>query len=224
MTSPYYHAQSSARVFKVGCAENFLDVHNHLDATKIGYADARHRALRHNTFHFTHMMLWPNIHSQYQGIPLITICEQHCIEDCGGTVPTPCSWVAHFSANKSWQNTPIISATTHALNTAQKYGGKGADYLNICKFMCRYTEHAMDKNLENTKHHRLFTHHSQGIFDAEAVFGEVIINSRGKPIPTRYIAERIVKNELGLIPTVKMWLEDINPARWMSKGTHISTS
>ena len=224
MTSPYYHAQSTARIFRQGSAQDFMPVHQHLDATKITYADARHRALRHNSLHLSHMMLWPGISSQYQGISLSDVCKQHCMEDCAGRVPTPSDWVSHFVIGKKWQNSALIDADSHAQFTAKKYGGEPKDYLSICQFLMRYVHHAQTHHYDAPKQYRLFTHHSQGVFDAEAVFGAVITNSRKKAIPTRYIAENLVKNELGIIPTVSMWLEDIAPSRWMSKGTHITSA
>ncbi|MGO9546856.1 MAG: DUF6915 family protein [Rhodomicrobium sp.] len=67
--------------------------------------------------------------------------------------------------------------------------------------------------------HRALRHHAQGIFEAERVFGKTIVNSEGRHVPVRYIAEQHVKEDCGgRIPSVADWLSQIRPAPWMSRG------
>ena len=219
MTSPVFHAQSSARLFG-GDFEDYLPVHTHLDETKSAFADFRHRALRHHVEHFSMIEQWQDVSPRND---MLTVCQQHCIEDCGGRIPTASDWINEFVFNKDkpWQSKSVIDAQTHASLSAAKYGGQSEDYLAVCEFLTRY-----QRLLPTTLHAqaRLLTHHALGIFDVEAVFGAFIINSRGKPIPTRYIAEQCIERELGCIPTAQAWLEDIQRVRWMSHGTTINQS
>lgn len=97
----------------------------------------------------------------------------------------------------------------HAVNSARKYGGKPEDYLCIHNWMDETKEHYADFR------HRALRHHSLGIFEAEQKFGITILNSDGKHIPTRIVAEQHVKEDCGFIPTVQDWLRHIKAERWM---------
>ena len=67
--------------------------------------------------------------------------------------------------------------------------------------------------------HRALRHHAQGIFEAERLFGKVIVNADGRSVPVRYIAEMHIKEDCGgRIPSVADWLSQIRPAPWMSRG------
>jgi hypothetical protein len=48
MTSPIFHAVSLARKWG-GRPEDYIGVHDWFDASKEGFADFRHRALRHHS-------------------------------------------------------------------------------------------------------------------------------------------------------------------------------
>lgn len=65
--------------------------------------------------------------------------------------------------------------------------------------------------------HRALRHHSEGIFWAEKEFGVFIINSDGKMVPTRVIGEQHVKEDIGFIPTIKDYLENMTMVNWMYK-------
>lgn len=97
----------------------------------------------------------------------------------------------------------------HAVNSARKFGGKAEDYLSIHEWFDASKEHMADFR------HRALRHHSLGIYECEKVFGVVITNSDGKKIPTRYIGEQHVKEDLGRIPTLADWLSNIKAERWM---------
>ncbi len=76
--------------------------------------------------------------------------------------------------------------------------------------------------------HRALRHHAHGVFEAERVFGMAIVNSDGRTVPVRYIAEQHIKEDCGgRIPTVADWLSQLRPAPWMSRGyrrTHANGS
>jgi hypothetical protein len=65
--------------------------------------------------------------------------------------------------------------------------------------------------------HRTLRHHAEGIFWAEEKFGVVITNSDGKQVPVRSIGEQHVKEDIGWIPTIKDYLDNMNVVGWMYK-------
>lgn len=104
----------------------------------------------------------------------------------------------------------------HSRTSVRLYGGKPEDYLAIHDWLDATKETFADFR------HRALRHHSQGIFEAERVFGHSIINSDGREIPVRYIAEAHVKEDCGgRIPTVADWFRNIKPEAWMSRGYRI---
>ena len=111
----------------------------------------------------------------------------------------------------------MTSPVFHARNSVKKWGGTIEDYLPIHNWFDATKECLADFR------HRALRHHSQGIFEAERVFGEYITNSEGKIVPTRYIGEQHVKEDCGgSIPTVQDWLKNIMPKRWMHSGYELT--
>ena len=101
----------------------------------------------------------------------------------------------------------------HASCSAKKFGGEPKDYLPIHDWLDATKETFCDFR------HRALRHHSQGIFEAERVFGHTILNSEGKEVPVRYIAEQHIKEDCGgVVPSVSDWLSQIKPQSWMSRG------
>lgn len=97
----------------------------------------------------------------------------------------------------------------HAKSSAKAFGGKPEDYLKIHNFLDSSKAH-----LGNFKHRALY-HHTQGIFLCEELFGGTLINSDGKTVPVRPIAEQHIMEDCGYIPTVADWLSNIQPQSWM---------
>jgi hypothetical protein len=107
----------------------------------------------------------------------------------------------------------------HADSSVRLFGGKAEDYEPIHAWMDATKETFGDFR------HRALRHHSQGIFEAERVFGKQIINSSGALVPVRYVAEQHVKEDCGgRIPSVSDWLRCIRPESWMSRGYTIKES
>ena len=50
------------------------------------------------------------------------------------------------------------------------------------------------------------------------MFGVTITNSEGRVIPTRFIGEQHVKEDLGWIPSLKDWFENIQLQPWMLRA------
>jgi len=97
----------------------------------------------------------------------------------------------------------------HALSSVAKFGGKPEDFLPIHQWFDESKRSSTDPR------HRALHHHSEGIFDCERVFGAAIHISNGKVIPTRFIGEQHVKEDLGFIPTMMDWFKEIKPQKWM---------
>jgi hypothetical protein len=101
----------------------------------------------------------------------------------------------------------------HAKSSVRKWGGTTDDYIKIHDWF--------DETKAWIAHsrHRLFRHHSEGIFECERVFGKTIVNSDGKTVYVRYIGEQHVKEDCnGYIPTAKEWIDGMTePKVWMIK-------
>lgn len=97
----------------------------------------------------------------------------------------------------------------HALSSVKKHHGKVEDYLPIHNWFDQSKSGYADFR------HRAMLHHSEGIFLCEKVFGVTITNSDGIDIPTRFIGEQHVIEDLGRIPSMKDWVSKIRPESWM---------
>jgi hypothetical protein len=107
----------------------------------------------------------------------------------------------------------------HAKSSAKKFGGSPVDYLAIHNWFDEtkaWIGHSM---------HRMFRHHSEGIFECEKRFGMTITNSDGKDVYVRYIGEQHVKEDCNNhIPTAKEWVDMISsgkPKEWAIKTLKI---
>ena len=97
----------------------------------------------------------------------------------------------------------------HANLSAKKYGGSRDDYIAIHNFIDSSKSSYADAK------HRAILHSTFGIFITEQVFGISIINSNGKEVCVRDIAEDHVIQDLGFIPTVEKWLDYLPTHPWM---------
>lgn len=103
--------------------------------------------------------------------------------------------------------------TKHAETSTKVFGGKPEDYLQIHDWLDEPKAHFADYR------HRALRHHSQGIFEAERIFGHTIRNSDGKEIPVRYICEQHILEDCGgRIPTVADWFRRIPREGWMGQN------
>lgn len=106
----------------------------------------------------------------------------------------------------------------HSRSSVRKWGGSENDYLPIHEWF------DATKSWIGHSKHRLFRHHSEGIFECEKVFGKSIINSDGREVFVRYIGEQHVREDCnGKIPSAKEWIENLNDApEWMRKTLNIN--
>ena len=99
----------------------------------------------------------------------------------------------------------------HAISSMNKFSGTIDDYLPIHNWFDETKAHYPDMR------HRTLRHHSEGIFWCEEKFGTYIINSDGKMVPVRAIGEQHVIEDIGFIPTIKDYLDNMNQVGWMYK-------
>jgi hypothetical protein len=99
----------------------------------------------------------------------------------------------------------------HAVNSMKRYGGTPEDYLKIHDWLDQ-TKSAMPD-----VRHRAILHSSFGIYICEQVFGTYIVNSEGKKVQVRDIAEDHVMEDFGgKIPTIEQWLKNLPIEEWMN--------
>ena len=86
----------------------------------------------------------------------------------------------------------------HAKSSAKKFGGKPEDYIHLHEWMDE-TKGWLGDSL-----HRMYRHHSEGIFEMQERFGTEFKNSDGKTVYTRYVGEQHVKEDCNnYIPSAK---------------------
>ncbi len=103
----------------------------------------------------------------------------------------------------------------HAESSVRKWGGEVKDYLAIHEWFDGSKAHLADFR------HRALRHHSEGIFMAETIFGPTLTLSTGRIIPTRWVGEQHVKEDLGFIPSFADWVKAIRPEPWMGRAAQI---
>lgn len=91
----------------------------------------------------------------------------------------------------------------HAKVSVKKFGGRWEDYIAIHNFFDQTKGHIPDSR------HRMVLHNSFGIMLCEQVFGVAIVNSDGRDVSVRDIAERHVIDDLGHIPTLYEVFKDV---------------
>lgn len=97
----------------------------------------------------------------------------------------------------------------HGEVSVRKFGGKVEDYQEIHDFFDSSKAHFPDMR------HRAILHSSFGIYLAERVFGIYVINSAGKKVSVRDIGEQHVIDDMGRIPTVQDYLEQMPMYSWL---------
>ena len=103
----------------------------------------------------------------------------------------------------------MAKAYHHAQNSARRFGGIAADYLPIHEKMdstkCAHAEVT----------HRFVFHSAYGIYLVEELFGRVLVNSAGREVCVRDVAEQHVLDDLGFIPSLSDWLKQVEIDPWM---------
>src|SRR5271163_4421523 len=100
----------------------------------------------------------------------------------------------------------------HALSSVKKWGGTVEDYLALHGWFDE------SKRIIADFRHRALRHHAEGIFMSETFFGCTIVLSTGRIIPTRWVGEQHVQEDLGFIPSFADWVRAIRPLPWMGRA------
>jgi hypothetical protein len=103
----------------------------------------------------------------------------------------------------------------HAKISVKKFGGVAEDYMDIHNFI------DSSKACMPDIRHRAILHSAFGCFLVEQMYGVVRTNSDGKEYSPRDVAEEHIKEDLGFIPTVEQYLNNMTIQPWMS-GTQKS--
>ena len=105
-----------------------------------------------------------------------------------------------------YQLKPFLHSKIHV----KKYGGKTSDYADIDDFIDSSKAAVADIR------HRAILHSAFGCFVVEQVFGRTRINSDGKEYSPRDICEDHILQDLGFIPTMEKYLNNMQVQPWMS--------
>jgi len=103
----------------------------------------------------------------------------------------------------------------HSLSSVKKWGGEVDDYLALHSWFDSSKEITADFR------HRALRHHAEGIFMAETIFGLTLTLSSCRVIPTRWVGEQHVREDLGFIPSFADWVKAIRPEPWMGRTQKI---
>lgn len=103
----------------------------------------------------------------------------------------------------------------HALSSVRSWGGSIEDYLDVHAWFDGSKEILADFR------HRALRHHAEGIFMSERLFGTTLTLASGRQIPTRWIGEQHVREDLGHIPSFADWARAIRPEPWMGRAARI---
>jgi hypothetical protein len=106
----------------------------------------------------------------------------------------------------------------HARSSARKFGGKPEDYLPIHEKM----DSTKAAHAEVT--HRCVFHSAFGIFLIEELFGRTLVNSDGREVFVRDVAEQHVLEDLGCIPSLSDWLNEMPAKPWMAGARTLKAS
>lgn len=101
---------------------------------------------------------------------------------------------------------PFLHSRIHV----KKYGGVPDDYADIDDFIDSTKQAVADVR------HRAVLHSAFGCFLVEKVFGRTRINSDGKEYSPRDVAEDHIQQDLGFIPTMEHYLNNMTIQPWMS--------
>lgn len=101
---------------------------------------------------------------------------------------------------------PFLHSNLHV----KKFGGVPEDYADIDDFIDSTKAAVADVR------HRAILHSAFGCFLVEKIFGRTRINSSGKQYSPRDIAENHILQDLGFIPTMEMYLKNMQICDWMS--------
>jgi hypothetical protein len=99
----------------------------------------------------------------------------------------------------------------HALSSVRQWGGSVTDYQPLHDWFDQSKSFIADFR------HRALRHHTEGIFMLETIFGTTLTLTNGRIIPTRWVGEQHVVEDLGFIPSVQDWFKHLESQPWMGR-------
>lgn len=99
----------------------------------------------------------------------------------------------------------------HAVSSSKKWGGVPEDYLHIHQWFDE------SKTITCDYRHRALRHHAEGIAMCVRLFGPVVTVSTMRKVPTRWIGEQHVTEDLGMIPSFIDWIKAMPQEAWMNR-------
>jgi hypothetical protein len=119
LSNSFYHARSSARKWG-GEPEDYIAIHEWIDASKAHFGDARHRALRHHTegcWEAERVFgLTITVKKKRSGVevrvPVREIAEQHVFEDLG-YIPSLADWLKNMQL-KEWMGGKVKTVVSRS--------------------------------------------------------------------------------------------------------------
>lgn len=104
----------------------------------------------------------------------------------------------------------MAKAYVHAKSSARKWGGRPEDYLAIHEKMDE------SKSAFADVRHRVLYHHSLGPQMMQDVFGVTIVNSEGKEVVVKDVAEQHILEDMGYIPAFSEYCDAMRIKPFMS--------
>lgn len=96
----------------------------------------------------------------------------------------------------------------HARGSVQRWGGQPSDYMPIHDFL------DSSKQCMPDMRHRAMYHHALGCFLVERIFGHTLINSDGREVSTRDVAESHIIEDLGFLPSLEDYFDELPLSKW----------
>lgn len=96
----------------------------------------------------------------------------------------------------------------HSKGSVARWGGVASDYDAINDFL------DSSKMCMPDMRHRAALHNAFGCYLVEKVFGRTIINSDGKEVSTRDVAEAHIIEDLGFLPSLEDFLDELPLSKW----------
>lgn len=107
----------------------------------------------------------------------------------------------------------MSDCTHHAKSSALRFGGIPDDYVHIHLWFDEPKGHMGDWR------QRAIRHHTLGILECIERHGAWITRaSDGKRVSTRLVCEQHLMEDLGRLPTVQDWLENMAVQPWMASA------
>ncbi len=189
MSHCWFHSLSSARYFG-GEPEDYLRTHEWFDQVKVAWNFPTHRALLHNEFgvKLIQEIFGQTLVRQSDGksVELEPLVRLHIEEDLG-KVPSLADWLHDLRVE--------IRVKPVKLHE---------DFQSIVEFF------RSPSLMWDSPRSLIVLHNTVGIYLCEQRFGQLFARPNGKVVPTRLIAEKLVQQRLGKIPTVQDWLQTLS--------------